>query len=572
MAFNVSFIYQIIDKYSSKLRRIAASTQNFKTVADRLSKGINRSFSRSIKGVDTLSHKLRGLANKQNIIASAGAAMALAFPINQAMSFETAIGNLDKKFEFGSFAARKDFIQQLGQMGSNIGFNATEMANLAFEAGKLNIPLSEIQDFVNLSAKASVALDGLGIEEAGQIIGDLKNKFSLGIDGVEGMLDAINILADNTTANGGQILNVTGRLSQSFSALKLPPELAAGFAAFSRQISESDELAASGFRQFINNLLEAGYQSKLQADSIGAIGEVIKKINAIPAAKRGAAIIEQFGRENAPFVMQLADKFDLLKDTIGKVTDKTKVLGSMNAEFQRAQQNTANKLEIVKAKFNNLVITLGTKLLPTVNRILTALAPLVDKAIAWVDQNPKLAKWGAIIALAVPLVVAIGAGIGLVLAAVAPLAAAFGAVVTVVSAIGAAMAAVLGPVGAVIAAVAAVGAAIWAWGDDIGGVIGAIRDKLAPFFEWVGGLWDGLGGAISYTADLLGLSGGPEAPTITEAPAGTGVATTALIERQGGRLDGSIGIAIDGPGKVKKAAMKSDQPGNLGFNVAGATN
>lgn len=545
MAFDVSFIYRIIDRYSAPLAKIERKTSRLNTTMARIGQAAGRGVGRTITGLDNLGAKLRGVPSLANSAGIALTAMGAAMPFNRAVAFEDAIGDLDKKFTFSSLSERSDFIKGLQKTGIELGFTGTKMAQLAFEAGKLNIAADDIQKFTKLSSQASVAFDGLPIEAAGQIIGDLKNRLSLSIGGVEELLDSVNILADNTTTNGGQILNVLGRMSSQFQALKFPPELAAGFSAFARQVSVSDELAASGLKQFTNKLIEMGHQADLQRAPVETINKVLQKIRDLPAGQQGSAIIDMFGLEASTFVQGLVNKGELLAETLSHVADKTNFAGSMQGEFERKTANASFKIEQMRARIDQMLVTIGNQLIPIFHDVVAAIAPAIEKFTAFVQENPGLIKMAALIAGVTAAFIAVAGAIGAVMLVFNPVALAITTFLTSATAL------------------------VYAFWEPFKAFASWLEATLMPIFGRLGSLASTVGGAISGALDFFGFNEGGN--TVIDRPA----AQAADVASQGAgaqrnRLDGQIGVSVTGPGQVTQAEVQSDAPGNLGMNVATA--
>lgn len=544
MAFDVSFIYRILDKYSKPLERIERRTSRFQATVNKAGVGMGRAFGKGVRGLDNLGARLRGIPSMANAAGSALAVMAASIPVNKAIEFESAITDLDKKFEFGSLGERAAFIKDLETMGPQLGFTATEMSRLAFEAGKLNIPKEEVGEFVKLTAKAAVALDGLTIDEAGTIIAKLKGRFELANEGVELMLDSINSLADGTRTDGGVILNVIERLAGQFKTLKIPPEIAAGLAATSGQLARSPELAAQGMKMFLREL----DQAKLAANPMETIIAKLTELNSMDVAPRIAAIEDQFGKEASVFIQSLTSNLGTLQDTMGIVADKTNFAGSATSEFNRKQATTEQILARLAAKWDLILTKLGEKLLPTIQRLAESAQPMLDKMLAFVETRPGIVK--------------IAAALGLVAAALIPISFIIGSILLIANPIGL----IVTGVAAAIAGTVALVTLLWdefkafgGWlGDTFGGIVDVIVDKFKA-----------LGGFISSGLEFFGI--GVDEATISQAPAtpASDITTDQAVNNRAS-LNGRIGIDVTGPGRVSDAVLEATAPGDLGFNVAGA--
>lgn len=546
--YNVSFIYRIIDKYSKPLRRIAQQTTGFQKTVGKVGFGLGKRLGQSVRGLDSLGKKLRGIPSLANAAASGFAFMAASIPINRAMDFESAVTRLDKVLEFPSLSARSDFVKGLRTIGPAMGITATEMADLAFQAARLGVASEDILQFSQQAARTSIALDDLSIQEAGELIGDLKVKFGLAAEGVDVMLDSVNRLSDKTSASGADILNVTQRMASQFSALKIPPEIGTALAATARQFEVRADRAATGLKIFFNKLVEMGHEADLIADPLGTIKNVLSDIQKLPEGQRGTAVTDMFGVESQSVVLGLVDKMGVLKDNIRLVTDETTRAGSSQREFNKVMGTARAKVAVAKAKFDALMTVLGEKLLPVIGRLADAAGPMIDKMIEFVDQNPGIVK--------------IAAGIGLVVAAFVPLAGIIGAALIVFNPLGLA-------ISAIVVGLGAAAAAVTVWWDEFKAFGSWINDVLGGIFDKVWSKLEGLGGVIS---GALGFFGVGVEESITDKPVDEykSPATEQAVANSQATLSGNIGIAVTGPGKVTEAGIKSDPPGNLGLNVAGA--
>ncbi len=523
MAFDVSFVYRIIDKYSAQLQKIHEKTEGF---------------SKKVRG---LGDRMAGLASRAGVAFSAVNAAVVALPVRAAIEFEQAVSDIDKAFDFDSVAARATFLDDLREMAPDLGLTSTEMAKLVFEAGKLGIASDDVLRFAEVSSMASTAFDGLPIEEAGQVIGDLKTRFGLAVDGVEGMLDAVNTLADNTNVNGGQILTVLGRMSGQFAALEFPPELAAGFSAFARQIAVSDELAASGMNMFLRQLDQAA----LAADPLGTITETLEELATLDIATRADVIKEIFGQEASGFVQGLVSNLDTLDSTLANVADSANFAGSMTGEFQNKSGTAAFAISQFWSELNNLQITMGETILPTVTEFIRKLSGVIDRVSKFAKANPEITKFSVVFAAVAAAIVPVVAGLGLVLAAV-------------------------GPIGIAIGLVGAAFVAAWALAGDfcegVKNIANAIIEAFQPVTDLIGGAFDAVSSFGAGFADFLGFGGGAE----QTAAAATGNLTAQAANTNNVQLQGQIDINAAAPAQVREARITSNPPGNLGLNVGAA--
>lgn len=521
MAFDVSFIYRIVDKYSSKLKGISNNTDRFANRVATKNAKVAGSFGKIASGVGRVGQGVKTVS-KLAVGAMATVAVALFKPIEHARALEAAISDIDKVFDFGSDSARSAFIEDLTGLASKLGRTRTEVANLAFEAGKLGIAQEDIAKFVELSAKASTALDGLPIEESGQIIGNLANRFKLTTSEVEGMLGAVNLLADGTTVSGGQILKVVGRMAGQFASLSIPPEVSSGLAAFARQFAETDELAASGMKMFLRAL----DQVKLSQAPIETITETLQSLAGMEIGERIATIEEVFGLEASTFVQGLVANVDSLGSTMDIVADKTKNAASLQSEFNRKMGTSDQKITNAKNRLVDVSSTIGKAFLPALGILADKFLEMAPRIEAFFTSNQdKFKAFAQAIIDAGPIISKV-----------------FDFIITNAERL-----------------FALIGKII----DGINFV--ANLPGVSKIIDLVGSAGSALGSGID---SLLGTGDRAESPAAVAGATGPGNLTVAAAAAdQNVQLQGRVDLAVNGPGQIRQATLRSDPPGDLGFNV-----
>lgn len=123
------------------------------------------------------------------------------------------------------------------------------------------------------------------------------------------------------------------------------------------------------------------------------------------ATKLTGAELRQFSEAGVPLLDTLAKQFgvsaseiqDLVSD--GKIgfKDVEKALTTLTSEggkfhdlMQSQSLTTTGKISNMEDSFQQLEVTLGKALLPTVNRLLEAIIPMVEKFGQWAEKNPDL--------------------------------------------------------------------------------------------------------------------------------------------------------------------------------------
>ena len=184
-------------------------------------------------------------------------------------------------------------------------------------------------------------------------------------------------------------------------------------------------------------------------------------LTAISAALRGEADpIERFGVSmNETAVKAYALREGLISS--GEEMDaQTKIAARLGAFFEQTRKiagdfsNTsdglANRSRILKAQLEELGASVGTILLPNIERIVNAISPIVGKIREWAEANPKLFT---------AIVLVVGA-IGTALTVIGPLVIAFGLFASLATTVGVAMLPLFGIIAGVTLGIAALGAGI----------------------------------------------------------------------------------------------------------------
>lgn len=612
MGFSVSFAYNITDRYSSKLAKIRKVTDRFKRgmkqaasktrIFTKAMKGMYKATKMVGRGIKKVTGKLSGM---QNLMGSAAVGMAAIFPIKKAIDFESVMADVEKVLRGITPKQFKKLKKEIKLASMEAGSLPVEVAKIAVAGGKMNIPINKLKGFIDLTSMAAKAFDVL----EGDIAMDMAriaNRIKLPIGKINLMMDAINFLADNTAASAGGMIEAIGRVSTTMSAIKMPPALIAGWAAFAEQITVTPRLAASGLRMMIEKMrLMPRLAKKMTIDPHGTIIDELKRLSKIPAIKRPKVITKMFGIEPARFVEASIDKMKLFEETIGKVSKKHKFLGSMMRELEIKKKTAAFKLKQLRAAYNILAIDIGATLLPVIKEIAPVFGKIATAISKFVKKNPELTKF---------IVIS-----GLAFAAIAPIALVIGTLLNPVTLVAGAIALLgvkLGYVARNSKTLKPFFTDLWkilknidkagfektftAIGERINKQFPQIKkrfnelkeifisikktitdtiervDKLMERFEALTNPTKILKSiflaltkplkpiVLALTKPLWSPGSLPEKPVEKSVNMAADYAKTIT-----NTLNGRIGIDVTGPGKVTRSEMSTSVPGNLGFNMAG---
>lgn len=483
MANTVSYIYEILDRYSGPLRKISNQTNRFTRIAGRAQKSIGN-MGRKMEAFSTRASTMQGA------LGALGLTAALKGVVSVSSDMEDAMGDISRVTGLTGKPLLK-FEDMLERISEELGKSKRGLAEMAFEGGKLGILPENMEKFLLMTARTAIAFDMVD-QESGRAIGSIRAKMGLMDDDIGRLLDSTNFLADNTSASGARMIEVIERLSGTFSILELPPEVAAAFAGFADQVEVTPQLAASGMRMMIRQMRKfPGMTTKLMEDPVGAVNEQLEKMAKMGPELQTRFIQKVFGPEAGRFVEKAVSKIALFQETTEKALSPEAV-GSMQRELEEQLRRSSKHFQRFGVVAKNTIDTIGDVLKP----FFVELAKFSTTALlgirAFVKENPNLVKFaGGIMAITAAVGVLI-VGAGLLAGVLAP-------ILTGIAAMSA-------PVALAVAGVASLGYVFAEWYqtanpvlDVLGGMYDEIILILTPFGQMLGLVGEGVGGF-----DLLG--------------------------------------------------------------------
>lgn len=491
MSFVVPTVFKAIDKYSSTLDKMSRNTSAFASKVEAAAARIDRRFTRIGEVASDISRK------------GAVVGIALAAPLilaaREAVKFEDKMADVAKttglkgaeleKFGKGILSIGKgtrtsiDDLQKIGEIGGQLGIPKEELLSFTEAANKFNVALGK--DFLG------------GTEEAITSISKIKGLFpeTRGLDissAITKSGSAINELGAAGAATSANITDFTLRIGAMPDKLKPGLQATQALAAYLEESGIQSEISARGVSDFF--LTAAQNMGKFSAQ-MGMSNEAAKELftnDKLAFAKKFAASLNKL--DDVKLAKKLKEDFKLgdigvlkvvgaLGNGVERLTKLEELANkafaegtSLQMEYVTKNSTTAARLAIAENNFRVLGITIGTKLLPQLNKVLDKLIPLIDRTIAWTERNPELTKTLLKGAIALSGFLLAVSGISTIVAGVS------GAITGVTATIGA----ILSPVGLLVSGfLGLMGAAyelIKNW-EDWGAAITAVGAIAAAFFS-----------------------------------------------------------------------------------------
>jgi hypothetical protein len=219
------------------------------------------------------------------------------------------------------------------------------------------------------------------------------------------MADATTYLSNKMTATApalGEVIQRAGALAMSCGLAET--QVAALGAAFLSS-GASPEIASTALSKFVGVLSRAegmsgraekalaslGFSSvqlakDMQTDAKGTIFAVMEKLAGMPKDMQVGLLTQIFGEESIKAIAPLLANMGNLEQAFALVADKTAFAGSMQAEFEARSKTTSNALQLMRNRFGNLSISVGTIFLPAIAWAAEKSGSLADALRSVVDS------------------------------------------------------------------------------------------------------------------------------------------------------------------------------------------
>ncbi|HIE59145.1 MAG TPA: phage tail tape measure protein, partial [Hydrogenothermaceae bacterium] len=337
------------------------------------------------------------------------AIMTIGATIKPAIEFESAFADVKKVVDFVSKEQEKQFRKTILKISTKIPLTAIELSQIAAQGGQLGIDVKDLPEFTELVAKMATAFDMVP-EQAGEAFAKLSNVYGLSMKEAEELADAINALGNNTAAKERDIINVLGRiggiakqfgltkesaaaLADTFIALGKPPEVAGtAVNAFLGKLN-TVEIQSTQFKQAFQKIISIENFKKLQRQNPErALLSFLHRLKQFDKETQKNVIAQMFGAEYADDIALLIESIDQYAKALDIVSEKTKYQGALQKEFETRSKTTENNLKLLTNRIERLSISIGSVLLPPLNKVIGAIGSGIEKITAFIETHETLGK------------------------------------------------------------------------------------------------------------------------------------------------------------------------------------
>jgi len=524
MAFNSSYIYQIIDKFSPAAKKIAAAA----AAAKKSIQQMNNSARAGAKAFDNLSERVSASVNRANMAAAgmsnaagtvfnsvgrmgrmsdavtkkitknhftqknsfvslsqsvtsnvdgmmeqvgrlaviAGLVFTLAFPIREAMQFETAMADVNKVVEFASQGGLANMADGLRELSKRIPVAATGLADIAAAGGQFGIAEDKILAFTEQVSKISVAFD-LMPDEAGVAAAKISNIFGMQVDKFIDFADQANYVSNNVAASADEIIrSLLNKGAAAGKAMQLTATDTMGLAASFVQMGVNADRVGSIMDAMSRRLSDTSVVGEKFAQNFTekpreTLIKLLRQIQKMPEGAKKTQFLTETFTEFGGRVGALANTMDrVLLPTLALANNRIAGAGSVTEEFRKRSKTAENALTLMGNSFRSMSGAIGNNFLPAVVASAEVLSSLFNGIESIADATGPL----------IPMLIGAAGAILLVKAATI-------AWTVAQTALNVAMA--VSPIGRVIAAITALGIGIaWLWDKLV-----KAKDMVVEFFS-----------------------------------------------------------------------------------------
>lgn len=466
-------------------------------------KGLGTKFNDIGKNAEQASAKMTKIGTAMIAIGAAPTA-ALFGATQAAISFESSFAGVRKTVD----ASEKEFTQ-LAQNFRNISkttpLAVNDLNRIGELAGSLGVSgVDNLTKFTKTIAQIGITTN-LTEEEAAMSFGRIANIMQEPIDNVDRMGASVVDLGNKFATTEAEIVNFAERISgagkiaglttdQIFSIsaamASVGVEAEAGGTAVQKVLLSMTKAVALGGEELetfarISGVSAQEFAEGWKGDAASTFEQFVIMLG--ESGDEAISILEELGLEDQRLVrafLSLANAGDLISRSLTVGSEAWQANTALTIEAEKRYATFAAQMQIFQNNLNDIGIVLGATILPALNSILTAIAPVMSSFAQFATEHPKIVvailAIGAVIGVLGVALVTIGLVLPGIITAIGLLSTAFAAAGPVVAAVAAVL---LGPLGIAIAAVIAIGALLYfAWTNNWLG----IRDIVQNVVNWFG--------------------------------------------------------------------------------------
>lgn len=471
--------------------------------------------------------KISAAAGKMALGVGAALAGMGALSVKTAMSFETAMAEVNKTVDFTTNYALADLKTELEDLTKTMPLTFEELAKIAAAGGQSGVAAEGLKEFTETIAKMSIAFD-ISADETADAMAKIASSYNVPIENVKDLGDAINEVSNSGAVKANEIVDFMLRVGQSASNLGIAGEAAAALGGALIDAGGSVEVVGTAMKSVFTDMSNTKwiadnskaltglgidmeeYAKVVKTDGLAAFMMIRDGVMSAENPIETLNDLFDAAGGNVASLFSEGSKVEAMLGSVGQVAGVAAThIGSLDKEYQAMADTSANAFILMQNSTRLVLAAAGEAFLPAVRQMTDALVPLIQNVAAWAKENPELivtiAKVTAVVLGAIIAVSAISSVVTAATTAWIGLSTVFGIVKVAVLAVGGALSVPILVIGALIAAGVAlylnwdtVSAYAKALGEDIKYGFNMAVDAANNFADGiVNGVVDGFNGAVS---------------------------------------------------------------------------
>lgn len=362
---------------------------------------------------------------------SAATATALIASAKAAIDFDDAFTGVEKTVD-GTEEQLQELKQGIRDLAKEIPSSTTEIAAVAEAAGQLGIKTEDVLSFTKVMIDLGNATN-LSADEAASALAKFANVTKMSASNYSNLGSVIVALGNNFATTESDIVSMATRLASTGELTGLTEsqimalatamssvgiEAEAGGSAMSKllkKIQMAVETGGKELNQFakVSGVSVKEFKKAFGEDAVGALSMFLSGLNDTKRnGKSAIAVLDDMGLTEVRLsntILSLASSGDLLTNAINLANKSWEENNALSNEANKRYENLKSKISIALNKIQDMGITLGNKLMPSIDKVVDRVGKWIDKFNSLNDsQIDFIVNTGLAVAALSPLLSTIG--------------------------------------------------------------------------------------------------------------------------------------------------------------------
>ena len=430
--------------------------------------------------------KIEEAGNKMSAF-SLATGTALITSAKSAINFEDAFTGVEKTVD-GTVEQMEELKQGIRDMAKEIPSTTTEISAVAEAAGQLGIKTEDILSFTKVMIDLGNSTN-LSAEEAASSLAKFANVTKMSAKDYDKLGSTIVALGNNFATTEADIVSMATRLAATGELAGLSQsqilslatamssvgiEAEAGGSAMSKllkKIQLATELGGKDLEQFakVAGMTSSEFKKAYEKDAVKALTAFISGLNDTERnGKSAIAILNDMDLTEVRLsntILSLANASDVMNKAVDLGNESWEDNTALTNEANKRYDTLKSKITIAINKLKDMTITLGNKLMPSIEKVIDKVGKWIEKFEDLSDEEvDMIVKLGLIVTAAGPVITIFGKltstiggvtkGIGTVVQAIGVMNGTITSTSTVVNGLASVFGAVTSPIGLACGAIA----------------------------------------------------------------------------------------------------------------------